>query len=95
MKLWTFLRKPTDGLMASGLGFQLGKFLVILGIIIVVAGLAVMGGFKFSWLGFGKLPGDITIKGKHSSFYFPIITCLVLSAVLTVVIWLAAFLTRR
>jgi hypothetical protein len=81
--------------MASGLGFQLGKFLVILGIIIVAAGLAVMGGFKLSWLGLGKLPGDITIKGKQSSFYFPIITCLVVSAVLTVVIWLATFLTRR
>jgi hypothetical protein len=36
----------------------------------------------------GRLPGDIAWEGKHGSFYFPIVTCLVLSAALTLVMWL-------
>jgi hypothetical protein len=77
------------------MGFQLGKLLVVLGIIIVAAGLVLMAGFKFPSLGLGKLPGDIAIKGKNTSFYFPIVTCLIISVVLTAIIWLVSFLTRR
>ncbi len=36
----------------------------------------------------GRLPGDIVIRGKNSVFYFPIVTCLLLSAILTLVMWL-------
>jgi hypothetical protein len=75
--------------------FQLGKFLVIVGVLLVVVGLFMMSGSRFSFLGLGRLPGDIAYKGKHVQFYFPIITCLLLSAVLTLVWWLISLLTRR
>jgi hypothetical protein len=77
------------------MGFQFGKLLVILGIVVVAAGFLVMLGSRFSPLGLGKLPGDIGIKGKNWSFYFPIVTCLVISLVLTAIIWLINFFTRR
>jgi hypothetical protein len=37
---------------------------------------------------FGRLPGDIVVRGKHSVFYFPLVTCLLISAVLSLVLWL-------
>jgi hypothetical protein len=81
--------------MAIPSGFQVGKLLVVLGIIIVGLGLISMAGFKFPPLGLGRLPGDISIKGKHSSFYFPIVTCLIISLVLTAIMWLVSLLMRR
>ena len=81
--------------MQSELGFQLGKFLLISGIVIAVIGLAVMGGFKFPGLGLGRLPGDLVHKGKHGSLYFPIVSCLVISVAATLVLWLFSVLVRR
>ena len=60
--------------------FQIGRFLVIVGIVLVVLGLIVMAGSKFSFFGLGRLPGDIAYKGKNFQFYFPIVTCLIVSA---------------
>lgn len=77
------------------MGFQFGKFLVILGVVIVAAGLVLMSGIRFPALGLGKLPGDIAIKGKHGSFYFPVVTCVIVSVVLTLILWLLALLTKR
>jgi formate hydrogenlyase subunit 3/multisubunit Na+/H+ antiporter MnhD subunit len=74
---------------------QLGKFLVIVGVLLVAVGLLIMTGSKFSSFGLGKLPGDIAFKGKNVQFYFPIVTCLVLSAVLTLVFWVISLFTRR
>lgn len=63
-----------------------GKILVAVGLVIVVLGLVL---WKTGGLGpLGRLPGDITIKGEHSRFYFPIVTCLIISAVLTLISWL-------
>jgi hypothetical protein len=42
----------------------------------------------------GRLPGDIAYRGKNSSFYFPIVTCIVISAVLTIVFWLVSGIRR-
>jgi len=75
--------------------FQLGKFLVIVGVLLVAAGLLLMAGVKFPFFGLGRLPGDIAYKGKHVQFYFPIVTCLVLSGVLTLVFWIISYLTKR
>ncbi len=72
---------------------QLGKFLVIAGVLFVVVGLLLMAGVKFGHL--GKLPGDIVYKGKNVQIYFPIVTCLVLSVVLTLVSWLISYLTKK
>ena len=65
---------------------DLGKMLFILGLVLVVAG-AVL--WKTGGLGgLGRLPGDIFVQRGGSTFYFPLVTCLVVSAVLTVLAWL-------
>ncbi len=81
--------------MTANFSFQIGKFLVIAGVLLVALGLFFLAGSKFSFFGFGRLPGDIVYKGKNSSFYFPIVSCLILSVVLTLLLWLVSFLTRR
>jgi hypothetical protein len=74
--------------------FQLGKFLVTVGVLLAAAGLLLMAGAKFSLFGLGRLPGDIAYKGKNFQFYFPIVTCLVLSVVLTLVFWIISYLKK-
>ena len=64
----------------------MGRFLVIAGIILVAAGLLWP---YLARLGLGRLPGDIAIRGEHGGFYFPIVTCLLVSLVLTLIFWLA------
>lgn len=66
---------------------QIGKFLVILGIALVVAGL-MLTLIGRSHLPLGKLPGDIIYRGKNTTFYFPLATCLLLSVVLSLVLYL-------
>jgi len=68
---------------------------MIAGIALVVIGLLLMAGSRVSFFGLGRLPGDVAYKGKHGTFYFPIVTCLLLSAVLTLIVWLISFLGRR
>jgi hypothetical protein len=75
--------------------FQVGKFLVIAGVLLVGIGLLLMAGAKFSFFGLGRLPGDIVYKSKNGQFYFPVVSCLILSAVLTLLFWLIGFITRR
>ena len=74
---------------------QLGKFLIIFGVLLVAVGLLLMAGAKFTLFGLGRLPGDIAFRGKSVQFYFPIVTCLVLSVVLTLVLWVISLLTKR
>ena len=59
----------------------MGKFLISAGVLLVIAGLLVEFGGKF--LPLGHLPGDIHITGEHGSFYFPVVTCVVISAILS------------
>jgi hypothetical protein len=61
---------------------DLGKLIVIVGVIATLVGLAMWGGFLPKWL--GRLPGDIRIEREGSVFYFPIVTCIVLSILLSV-----------
>jgi hypothetical protein len=60
---------------------ELGKFLIVIGLLFVLIGIALWTGFGANWL--GRLPGDIRIEREHSSFYFPIVTCLILSLLLS------------
>jgi Protein of unknown function (DUF2905) len=60
---------------------ELGKFLVIAGATIILLGAILWGGFAPRWL--GRLPGDIRIEREHSAFYFPIVTCIIISIVLS------------
>jgi hypothetical protein len=56
---------------------DLGKFIAVIGVIITLLGLVMWSGFAPKWL--GRLPGDIRIEREHSAFYFPIVTCIILS----------------
>jgi hypothetical protein len=60
---------------------DIGKMLVIFGTVIVLLGLALWSGFGAGWL--GRLPGDIRIERGQFGFYFPIVTCIIVSIVLT------------
>ena len=62
---------------------EFGKFLVIIGIAIVVLGFILWSGIGAGFL--GKLPGDIRIERGNSVFYFPIVTCIVISIVLSLI----------
>ena len=61
--------------------------LIVLGAILIVAGLLVIAGDRLP-IRLGRLPGDIVIRGKNSAFYFPIVTCLLISVVLSLLMWL-------
>jgi hypothetical protein len=63
-----------------------GKLLMVLGAILLVVGLAFQLGGKLSWL--GNLPGDIRVEREHFSFYFPLTTGILISIVLSLVLWL-------
>jgi hypothetical protein len=60
---------------------ELGKFLVVIGVVVLVLGLILWSGFAPKWL--GRLPGDIRIEREHGAFYFPIVTCIIISVVLS------------
>ena len=64
---------------------ELGKILVILGVIVVV-----VGGLLWSGIGtgpLGRMPGDIRIERGGSGFYFPIVTCIIISIVLSLIMY--------
>jgi len=79
----------------NGAPTQIGKVLVIAGILLVLVGLLLMAGSRLPFAGLGKLPGDVSYKGKHVTFYFPIVTCIILSVALTLALWLISFFGRR
>jgi len=63
---------------------EIGKMLIVFGTVIVVLGFALWSGFGAGWL--GRLPGDIRIERGHSAFYFPIVTCIIISVVLSLIL---------
>jgi len=72
---------------------EIGKLLIVLGVFLVVVGawFALGGRLPFRM---GRLPGDIAYHGQHGSFYFPVVTCIVLSVLLTLVFWLVNLFRR-
>jgi Protein of unknown function (DUF2905) len=64
-----------------------GRFLIYAGIAVVILGILVTFGERLP-IRFGRLPGDIVLRGKNTTFYFPVVTCLILSLVLTLIGWL-------
>jgi Protein of unknown function (DUF2905) len=71
---------------------DLGKLMIIFGLVLLV-----MGGLILlaSRLGFRGLPGDIQYQGPHVRVYFPIVTCIALSLLLTAIFWLWNWLSRK
>ena len=64
----------------------MGRLLIIAGLVILIAGVVVTWGGRF--FGLGRLPGDIVVRRNNFTFYFPIVTSLLLSIILTVAMWL-------
>jgi uncharacterized protein YybS (DUF2232 family) len=65
---------------------DLGKLLVVVGLVITVIGALLWSGIGKGWL--GRLPGDIHYSKGDFSFHFPIVTCLLISIILTLLLWL-------
>jgi len=62
---------------------SMGKLLIIMGIFLVVVGVAFIWGPKIPFL--GKLPGDIYVRKGNFVFYFPVVTCILISLILTLI----------
>jgi len=72
---------------------ELGRTLLVLGALLALAGAFFYLGGKLPFR-LGRLPGDIVHKGEHTTFYFPIVTCLLLSVGLSLLLWLLSRLHR-
>ena len=72
---------------------ELGRALLMLGGMLILAGAFFYFGGKLPFR-LGRLPGDIVHQGEHTTFYFPIVTCLLLSAGLSLLLWLLSRLRR-
>jgi Protein of unknown function (DUF2905) len=66
---------------------ELGRVLLVFGAFLILVGALFYFGAKLP-LRLGKLPGDIVHRGEHTTFYFPIVTCLLISVVLSLLFWL-------
>jgi hypothetical protein len=72
---------------------ELGKLLLIAGVVLVGAGALLVFGVKLPFR-LGRLPGDIAYQGRNGSFYFPIVSCILASVVLTLLFWIVNFFRR-
>lgn len=81
--------------MNTGFPGEIGKLLIIVGGVLMAVGLLFILGSRFSFLGLGHLPGDIRYKGKNTTIYFPLTTCIILSLVFTLIFWLISYFTRH
>mgnify|MGYP000868179433 FL=1 len=68
----------------------IGRILLVIGLVIAGIGLALVFAGKIPW--FGRLPGDFFWRGKNASFYFPLTTSILVSLILTLILW---FIHRR
>jgi Protein of unknown function (DUF2905) len=72
---------------------ELGRALLILGAVSVIVGGLFYFGARLPFRP-GRLPGDIIHRGEHSTFYFPIVTCLVISVILSILFWISSNFRR-
>jgi Protein of unknown function (DUF2905) len=72
---------------------ELGKLLLVFGALMLAAGALLVFGARLPFR-LGRLPGDIAYHGRNTTFYFPIVTCLVLSVALTLILWLLSYFRR-
>jgi hypothetical protein len=72
---------------------ELGRVLLVVGVVLVGAGALLVFGAKLPFR-LGRLPGDIVYYGRNTSFYFPIVTCLVVSLALTLLFWIVNLFRR-
>ncbi len=72
---------------------ELGKMLIGLGALLLVLGVVLLAAGRLH-LPLGRLPGDISWRGKHSVVYFPVVTCIVLSVLLSLLFWIIGLFRR-
>jgi hypothetical protein len=72
---------------------ELGKWLLIGGFVLVALGAVLLLGARLPFR-LGRLPGDIAIEGRRGSFYFPVVTSLLLSVALTLILWFVGWLRK-
>ena len=77
---------------ANPLG-DLGKLLLIGGLVLAGVGVLLMLGGRLPFR-IGRLPGDISYHGRSGSFYFPVVTCILLSVALTLILWIVNVFRR-
>ncbi|HVB57833.1 MAG TPA: DUF2905 domain-containing protein [Candidatus Acidoferrales bacterium] len=71
----------------------LGKLLLAVGIFLIGVGVLLIFGVRLPFR-LGRLPGDVAYQGRHGSFYFPVVTCILLSVALTLLFWIVNFFRR-
>ncbi len=71
----------------------LGRLLIVGGVVMIVMGVIVIVAGR-TGLPLGRLPGDIAYRGKNTSFYFPIMTCILISVVLSLIMWIMGRFSR-
>ncbi len=69
---------------------DLGKLLLVVGVLMIGVGVLIIFGPRLPFR-LGRLPGDIAYQHRRGSFYFPIVTCILLSVVLTLLFWIVDF----
>ena len=72
---------------------ETGRLLIVLGIVLVGLGALLAFGGKLPFR-LGRLPGDLVYQGRNGSFYFPVMTCILLSVVLSVLMWVVNHFRR-
>ena len=72
---------------------SLGKYLIMFGAIILIAGVIIAFFPKLNF--FGKLPGDIAVRKENFTFYFPIVTSIVISVLFTLIFWVINYFLRK
>lgn len=65
---------------------SLGKSLIVIGLVIALIGVILTLAGKIPWL--GRLPGDIYVKRENFTFYFPLATSIIISLILSFILWL-------
>lgn len=70
---------------------QIGKWLIVAGVAIAVLGLLML---LLSRVGLFRLPGDLQFGGRHWRIYFPIASCIIISVILTLILWLINYFRR-
>jgi hypothetical protein len=76
-----------QGLQNDRVG-QLGRILLVVGAVVAAAGALLLVGERFPGLRIGRLPGDVRVERGNFTFYFPLATSIVVSVVLTILLWL-------
>jgi Protein of unknown function (DUF2905) len=72
---------------------EIGKVLLVIGIALVGVGALLLFGARLPFR-LGRLPGDIVVQGRNGSFYFPIVTCIIVSLALTLLMWIVNLFRR-